>query len=254
LTHASAMRGAVVVIPARYASTRFPGKALAPIAGKPMIQHVFERVRTVAKRVIVATDDERIATAVRGFGGEVAMTREDHPNGTSRISEVAAALHEDIVVNVQGDEPGIEPSLVEAAVEALRMAGRTVPMSTIASPFRTGEDPADPNIVKVVVGRNGRALYFSRSVIPYDRDKVHRRSGDSPAAPLKHVGLYAYRRRFLATFVELEITPLERTEQLEQLRVLEHGYSIAVAVREAVSHGIDTPAQLTAYEQALRSR
>lgn len=250
----SAMRGAVVVIPARYASSRFPGKVLAAIAGRPMIQHVFDRVRSVAKRVIVATDDERIASVVRGFGGEAVLTRADHPNGTSRVAEVASGLHEEIVVNVQGDEPGIDPAAVEMAVAALRAAGRAVPMATIASPFAQDEDPSDPNIVKVVVGRSGRALYFSRSLIPFDRDQGQRAVGVAPATPLKHIGIYAYRRRFLGTFVELETTPLERTEQLEQLRVLEHGYPIAVAVHATTSHGIDTPEQLTAFEQALRSR
>ncbi len=254
MTARASMRGVVAVIPARYSSSRFPGKPLALIAGRPMIQWVHERVLTVAKRVIVATDDDRIAECVRGFGGEVAMTRCDHPNGTSRIAEVAASLHEEIVVNVQGDEPGIEPEVVEAVASALRRAGRASPMATIASPFGPREDPADPNIVKVVVGRSGHALYFSRSLVPFDRDASARRDRPAPAAPLKHVGIYAYRRRFLATFTELEATPLEQTEQLEQLRVLEHGYSIAVSIREASSHGIDTPEQLKAFEQALRSR
>ncbi|MBX3356012.1 MAG: 3-deoxy-manno-octulosonate cytidylyltransferase [Phycisphaeraceae bacterium] len=247
------MRDVAVVIPARYASSRFPGKPLAPILGKPMIQHVHERAATVARRVIVATDDERIATAVKAFGGEVVMTRGDHPNGTSRIAEVAATLHEDVIVNVQGDEPGLEPSLIERAVKALRAAGRGVPMATIASPFSHGEDPKSPHLVKVVVDRRGRALYFSRSVIPFARDDQPRDAADSThAALLRHVGLYAYRRPFLATFVALEESPLERTEQLEQLRAIEHGYPIAVAVAEAAVHGIDTPEQLTAFEQALR--
>lgn len=264
MSAAASMRGVVVVIPARWGSTRFPGKVLAPIAGRPMIQWVHERAREVAKRVIVATDDERVAVAVRGFGGEVVLTRADHANGTSRIAEVAESLHEEIVVNVQGDEPGLEPSLIDAAAAALRSSGRTVPMATIASPFRDDEDPADPNIVKVVVGRNGRALYFSRSLIPFARDATRsatskgRASGAdaaaAPAPPLKHVGLYAYRRRFLATFTQLESTPLERTEQLEQLRVLEHGYDIAVAIRDASSHGIDTPEQLKEFERVVRSR
>lgn len=253
MTARASMRGVVVVIPARYASTRFPGKALAPIAGRPMIQWVHERAREAARRVIVATDDERIAEAVRGFGGEVMMTRADHPNGTSRIAEVAASLHEEIVVNAQGDEPGLEPSLIEATVAALRSAGRAAPMATIASPFQPHEDPCDPNIVKVVIGRSGNALYFSRSPVPYDRDAAAR-GGPAPAPTLKHVGLYAYRRRFLATFTELEPTALERTEQLEQLRVLEHGYSIAVAIRPASSHGIDTPEQLTEFERSLPLR
>lgn len=246
------MRDVVVVIPARHASTRFPGKPLATILGKPMIQHVHERASQVAKRVIVATDDERIATCVRSFGGQVVMTRGDHPNGTSRIAEAVAALHEDVVVNVQGDEPGLEPSLIEQVVKSLRAAGRGVPMATIASPFAAGEDPSSPHIVKVVVDRRGRALYFSRSLIPFDRDGAAPSGGTALASPLRHVGLYAYRRHFLETFVNLESTPLERTEQLEQLRALEHGYPIAVAIAESKSSGIDTPEQLKAYEQALR--
>lgn len=271
----ASMRGVVAIIPARFGSTRFPGKALAPILGRPMIQWVHERAIAAAKRVIVATDDARIADAVRAFGGEAILTRQDHRNGTSRIAEAAASLHEEIVVNVQGDEPGLEPGLIEAAVDALRAAGRTVPMATIASPFTAGENPADPNIVKVVVGRGGLALYFTRSLVPFDRALALRSAPSSagkgtatsgsmntstlpaegaapPAAPLKHVGLYAYRRKFLATFTELEPTPLERTEELEQLRALEHGYSIAVAIRETTNHGIDTPEQLKEFERRLR--
>lgn len=246
------MRDVVVIIPARYASTRFPGKPLALIDGKPMIQWVHERATSAVKRVIVATDDDRIADAVRSFGGEVVMTRTDHANGTSRIAEVAAALHENIIVNVQGDEPGLEPSLIVRAVKALRAGGRSVPMATVASPFGPKEDPADPNLVKVVVDRRSRALYFTRSVVPFDRDRAQRGGAAAPALPLRHIGLYAYRRQFLQTFLELESTPLERTEQLEQLRALEHGYPIAVALVDASASGIDTPEQLTAFEQARR--
>ena len=241
-----------MIIPARFASTRFPGKPLALIDGVPMIQLVHARAASAVKRVIVATDDDRIASTVRAFGGEVVMTRSDHPNGTSRIAEVAASLHEDIVVNVQGDEPGLEPALIGRAVKALRAAGRSVPMATIASPFAPGEDVANPNLVKVVLDRRSRALYFTRSAVPFDRDRTQRGAEPAPAAPLRHVGLYAYRRHFLQTFIELESTPLERTEQLEQLRALEHGYPIAVAIADANAHGIDTPEQLKAFEQAHR--
>lgn len=252
-TASPSLRNVVAVIPARYASTRFPGKPLALIDGVPMIRRVYERTASAVKHVIVATDDERIAEAVRGFGGEVAMTRADHPNGTSRIAEVAAKLHEDVIVNVQGDEPGVEPSVIERAVKALRAAGRAVPMATIASPFGAGEDPADPNIVKVVLDRRSLALYFTRSQVPFDRDRTARdASAPAPAVPLRHLGLYVYRRLFLKTFVELESTPLERTEQLEQLRALEHGYPIAVAIVESGAPGVDTPEQLTAFEQFLR--
>jgi 3-deoxy-manno-octulosonate cytidylyltransferase (CMP-KDO synthetase) len=231
----------VAVVPARWGSTRFPGKALAPLHGTPIIVHALRRASEARRveRVIAAVDDERIAKAAREAGFEVVMTRADHPNGTSRIAEVAARLHCEMVVNVQGDEPRIEPALIDLAVEALDHAGREVPVSTVASPFMPGEEPANPNIVKVVVGANGRALYFSRSLVPCNRDNA-----PDAVAPLKHVGLYVYRRPFLPTFVLMPATPLERTEQLEQLRVLENGYGIAVAIGQARFHGVDTPEQL----------
>jgi len=231
----------VAVVPARWGSTRFPGKSLALLEGTPIIVHVLRRAQQAkcVQRVIAAVDDQRIADAVRAAGFEAILTRTDHVNGTSRIAEVAEKLHCDIVVNVQGDEPRIEPSLIELAVAALENAGREVPVATIASPFMPDENPADPNIVKVVVGANGRALYFSRMLLPYDRDK-----GADAVQPLKHVGLYVYRRSFLPKFVLMPSTPLERTEQLEQLRVLEHGYDIVVAIGHARFHGVDTPEQL----------
>jgi len=231
----------VAVVPARWGSTRFPGKELALLHGIPVVVHALRRASEARRveRVIAAVDDERIAKAAREAGFEVVMTRADHPNGTSRIAEVAASLHCEMVVNVQGDEPRIEPALIDLAVEALDNAGRQVPVSTVASPFMPGEDPANPNIVKVVVGTNGRALYFSRSLVPCNRD-----GGAGAVQPLKHVGLYVYRRPFLPTFVLMPATPLERTEQLEQLRVLENGYGIAVAIGQARFHGVDTPEQL----------
>lgn len=256
----SASRSSAVtaVIPARFGSTRFPGKPLVAKTGKPLIQHVCEqaaRSRSIG-RIIVATDDRRILDAVRGFGGEAVMTREDHPNGTSRIAEVAAGLDCEIVVNVQGDEPSIEPELIDAAVEALRRTPEA-PMATIASPFGPHDDPTDPNIVKVVLSTRGTALYFSRAPIPCWRDRERDLAADPKARPiaepLKHVGLYVYRRAFLATFVGLPATPLERTEQLEQLRVLEHGYPIAVATGEAAFHGIDTPEQYEAWVRRIAS-
>lgn len=242
------MDAAAAVIPARWGSTRFPGKPLALLAGKPMIVHVCERVRRCRRvsRLLVATDDERIAAAARAIGVDAVMTRADHPNGTSRIAEAAARLTEPLVVNVQGDEPAVEPELVDAAVAALQTAPPEVPMSTLASPFAPGEDPANPNLVKVVRRVDGTALYFSRSLIPHARD-----AGTPEAAPLKHVGIYVYRREFLPRFVALPATPLERTEQLEQLRVLEHGFRIAVAIGTARYHGVDTPEQLAALEAKL---
>jgi 3-deoxy-manno-octulosonate cytidylyltransferase (CMP-KDO synthetase) len=232
------MTDAAAVIPARYASVRFPGKVLADRTGKPLIQHVYEQTRAARTigRVIVATDDQRIVDAVVAFGGEAVMTRSDHPNGTSRIAEVASGLDAEVVVNVQADEPEIEPPLIDLAVQWLRQHPGCV-ASTLASPFTPLEDPADPNIVKVVIGADGRALYFSRALIPHDRD------GTRDVMPLKHVGMYVYQRDFLATFMKLPSTPLEGAERLEQLRILEHGYAIAVAVADVRFHGIDTPQQ-----------
>jgi 3-deoxy-manno-octulosonate cytidylyltransferase (CMP-KDO synthetase) len=241
---------AAAVVPARFASSRFPGKPLADLTGKPMIVHVLERAaecRTVG-RIVVATDDERILRAVQAVGFEARMTRADHPNGTSRIAEVAGTLEEELVVNIQGDEPQIEPALVDRTVELL--ASRPdVPMATLVSPFAPGEDPSNPNVVKCVRAADGRALYFSRSLVPYDRDRA-----PGAARPMKHVGLYVYRREFLRTFAALAPTPLERTESLEQLRVLEHGHSILCAEGEAHFTGIDTPEQYAAFVERMRGR
>jgi 3-deoxy-manno-octulosonate cytidylyltransferase (CMP-KDO synthetase) len=236
---------AAAVIPARYASTRFPGKPLADLTGKPMIVHVLERAaqcQTVS-RIVVATDDERIKRAVEQAGYHAHMTRADHPNGTSRIHEVACTLDEELIVNIQGDEPQIEPALVDLTVRFLA-DHPSAPMATLVSPFASGEDPTDPNIVKCVLGANGCALYFSRAVIPYHRAGPPGSAlGSQGQAPYKHVGLYVYRRDFLNTFIQLPATPLEQTESLEQLRVLEHGYQIACAVGQAHFTGIDTPEQ-----------
>jgi len=212
--------------------------------GKPLVQHVYEAVKRAGtlSRVVVATDDARIADVVRGFGGDCVMTRVDHPNGTSRLAEAADKLRlgpEAVVVNVQGDEPEIEPGVIDAAVEVMVSGGCEV--ATVASPFMPGEDPANPNIVKVVTGADRHALYFSRSLIP------HPRAGGTAVAPLKHVGLYVYSCEFLRQYVRLPSTPLEQCEMLEQLRVLEHGYRIGVAVRECATQGIDTPEQYEAF-------
>jgi 3-deoxy-manno-octulosonate cytidylyltransferase (CMP-KDO synthetase) len=232
------------IIPARYASTRLPGKMLLARTGRPLIQHVYEAVRRARSlsRVVIATDDSQIQTAAREFGAEVVMTRADHPNGTSRLAEAAAKLrlpHNCVVVNVQGDEPEVEARAIDAVSEALLTSGCEV--ATIASPFMPGEDPANPNIVKVVTGADRRALYFSRALIP------HVRAGGAAVAPLKHVGLYAYTVEFLRQYVNLPPTPLEQCEVLEQLRILEHGYRIAVAVCPCRSQGIDTPEQYEAF-------
>ena len=240
---------AAAVIPARMASTRFPGKPLADLTGKPMIVHVLERVarcRSVG-RILVATDDARIVDAVRAAGFEARMTDPAHPNGTSRVAEVARTLEEELIVNVQGDEPQIEPALVDRTVEALA-ARPDMPMATLVSPFAPGEDPANPNIVKCVTAVDGRALYFSRSLVPFDRDRA-----PGAAAPRKHVGLYAYRRAFLDVFVRLAPTPLERTESLEQLRALEHGHPILCAEGEAHFTGIDTPEQYAEFVRRMKA-
>lgn len=239
------MKTAVAVIPARLASTRFPRKVLASETGKPLIRHVCERAALARRvsRVVVATDADEVAAAVRAFGGEAVMTREDHPNGTSRLAEAAAILGlapDALVVNVQGDEPEIEPAVIDAAVDAIERTGAEV--STIGSPFAPGEDAANPNLVKVVRRADGLALYFSRALIPHRRD-----AGGFAEPPLRHVGLYVYRAAFLAAYAGLSPTPLERTEMLEQLRVLEHGYRVAVAVCEARGAGIDTPEQYAAF-------
>lgn len=241
---------AVGLIPARFAATRFPGKPLAKIAGKSMIQRVYEGARAAKslRSVIVATDDERIADACRAFGAEVAMTRSDHASGSDRIGEVAARLSDEIVVNIQGDEPLMEGYVVDAAVEALR-EDADVPIATVVHPL----DPADrddPNRVKVVLDQRGRALYFSRSAIPYPRDAAVR-------APLwQHVGLYAYRREFLLRFIRMAPTPAERSECLEQLRALENGHGIRCAIIEGGwrSVAVDVPGDVALVEAALRAR
>ena len=238
---------AVGIIPARYSASRFPGKPLARIAGIPMIQRVWQGAMA-AKRLrtaIVATDDERIADVCRSFGADVAMTRPDHPTGTDRLAEVAAGLEDEIIVNIQGDEPLIEGRVVDAVVEAL-IGDPDVSMSTLIH-AADSSSVADPNRVKVVVDRAGRALYFSRSAIP-----AVRADGATPEY-WQHVGLYAYRRPFLLEFVTLEQSPAEVAEQLEQLRALENGYQIGCAMVEGWrSIPVDVPADVSRVEAALR--
>jgi 3-deoxy-manno-octulosonate cytidylyltransferase (CMP-KDO synthetase) len=232
----------VAIVPARYESTRLPGKPLALIDGKPMIQHVFERTRSVAlvDRVLVATDDGRIADAVRGFGGEVVMTRSDHACGTDRIAEVVSQLDADVIVNVQGDLPFLEATMVAAAVQLMR-ADAALPMATLKTAIHQREEMTDPNVVKVVTDRDGYALYFSRSPLPYWRDGV---AADDGPLGYKHIGLYAYRRDFLLSFARLAPTALERAEKLEQLRALEWGFRIRVAETVGVGVEVDTPHDL----------
>jgi len=230
----------VAIVPARYESTRLPGKPLASIGGKPMIQHVYERTRAIAVvgRVLVATDDERIASVVRGFGGEAVMTSRAHVSGTDRIAEAATPLDAALIVNVQGDLPFLEAATVDAAV-ALMRDEPDLPMATVKTPIHDSAEMRNPNVVKVVTDRSGYALYFSRSPLPYWRD------AEPPAAlGYRHIGLYVYRRDFLLAFTRLAPTPLERAEKLEQLRALESGFRIRVAETGAAGVEVDTPEDL----------
>jgi len=239
---------AVGIIPARYASTRFPGKPLTPICGVPMIQRVWERARSAKslRDVLIATDDERIEACCRNFGAEVIMTSADHPTGTDRLAQAAANLTDDIIVNIQGDEPLIESQIIDAAVAALELDSAT-PMSTVVH-AAAAHEVDDPNRVKVVIDANGYALYFSRSRIPYPR---------SPSPELtfwQHVGLYAYRSDFLAHFVTLPRTPAETCEELEQLRALEHGHRIRVAIVDNWrSIPVDVPEDVPRVEALLNT-
>jgi len=242
------------IIPARYASSRFPGKPLVDILGKPMIQRVYERVAQVSgiSRVVVATDDPRIYDAVAGFGGQACMTRDDHPSGTDRLAEVAADLDDDLVVNVQGDEPLIDPRMVESALAPLRQ-NSSIPMGTLKTPLQSAEEFLNPNVVKVVTDQEGFALYFSRAPIPHPRDFSNNPPAEFPRmVAFKHVGLYVYRRDFLLEFPRLQPTPLEELEKLEQLRALEHGVRIYVAFTDLVSTGVDTPADLEKVRAVLQ--
>lgn len=238
------------IIPARYASTRFPGKPLHPIAGKPLIQHVVERCREAPSlaEVIVATDDERIAEVAREFC-PVEMTRADHPSGTDRIAEVAARLDCDAAVNVQGDEPLIAPEVIDAVADALSEAE----MTTAATPVNNISDYSDANVVKVVVSATGRALYFSRRTIPFVRDLAEESPEQHLAAfPfLKHLGIYGYRCEALQRLVEFPPSPLEQAERLEQLRALENGIEIAVRQVEYEAIGVDVPEDVQRVEALL---
>ena len=235
----------VVVIPARYASSRLPGKPLADINGKPMIQHVVERARmaTLVNDVIVATDDQRIMDAVCAFGGTAVMTPADCPSGSDRIALVARGLTAtEIIVNVQGDEPVIPPAMIDEAIAPL-LKEKSLPVGTLVTRLRTTEELLDPNTVKAVLDRQGRCLYFSRSPIPFGRDLTPAELIErSPV--YRHIGMYVYRRDFLLRYAALEQTPLEQAEKLEQLRILEHGYAIHAAVTAHVSIAVDTPADL----------
>ncbi|HYO09636.1 MAG TPA: 3-deoxy-manno-octulosonate cytidylyltransferase [Tepidisphaeraceae bacterium] len=237
---------ATVVIPARFASTRFPGKMIAADTGRPLVQHVVDQVKKCkrVRNVIVATDDHRIVQAVKPFGTIVTMTSQDHQSGTDRIWEVVREWPGELVINVQGDEPEIEPETIDRLVERMESPeGAADDMATAATAFPAGSDPADPNLVKVVTDRDGRALYFSRSPIPCRRDP----DNADNAAYYLHLGIYAYRWQFLLDFSHWPQTGLEKTEKLEQLRALEHGRSIYVLKVARATHGIDTPEQYAAF-------
>jgi 3-deoxy-manno-octulosonate cytidylyltransferase (CMP-KDO synthetase) len=239
----------IVVIPSRYASTRLPGKPLVPLAGKPMVQHVYERAKQAqtVHRVIVATDDQRIVEAVTAFGGEARMTRADHRTGTERIAEVAVHEPGDVFVNVQGDEPLIDPAAIDTAVGAL-LEEPQAQIATVATPIRHAGDIMDPNVVKTVLDFDGNALYFSRAPIPWIRDtqqKLH-------VKYWKHLGLYVFQREALLEYSTLPQGELEKIEQLEQLRWLENGWKIRVAevVHDAVS--VDIPEDVGRVERLMQ--
>jgi 3-deoxy-manno-octulosonate cytidylyltransferase (CMP-KDO synthetase) len=241
------------IIPARYGSTRFPGKALAVIAGKPLIQHVVEGCRKSSSlsEVIVATDDGRIEEAAKKFC-RTEMTRADHPSGSDRIAEVAARLDCDAVINIQGDEPLIDAAVIDAVAAELK----NTEMSTAAAVIRNVEEYDNPNVVKVVVNTAGRALYFSRRTIPYLREAASGSVTEQLAAfPfLKHIGIYGYRREALLRFVKFPVSPLENAEKLEQLRALENGIEMAVVKVDYESIGVDTPEDAKRVERILQSR
>ncbi len=239
----------VAVIPARFASTRFPGKPLADIDGRTMIEHVYRRVAAspVVSRVIVATDDLRIATTVSDFGGLVKLTRANHQSGTDRLAEVAASLDCDIVVNVQGDEPLIDSRAIAEVVAPF--SEPNVSMTTLYRRIHQPSELSDPNVVKVVIDQFGFALYFSRAPIPHSRDP---RGGWPPL--YRHIGVYAYHRSALLVLASLEPTPLERAECLEQLRALEHGIRIRAVETAYDSIGVDTPADLEEVRRLLTAR
>jgi 3-deoxy-manno-octulosonate cytidylyltransferase (CMP-KDO synthetase) len=238
---------AVIVIPARYGSTRFPGKSLARLQGRPMIQWVWEAASRsrLSEQVIVATDDERIADVAAKFGADVVMTKRSHLSGTDRIAEVATKVSAQLYVNVQGDEPLLSPGAVDELIRSMAESPR-VPIGTLAHRIETEAEWRSPEVVKVVCNRHNEALYFSRSPLPFMR------AWNAKARLLRHVGIYAYRARALATFVALKPSALEMAESLEQLRALEQGLTIQVIETKYRCLGVDTPADLTRVEEEMR--
>ena len=243
----------IAIIPARYASTRFPGKPLAMLGGKTVIQRVYEQATAVLGEAYVATDDERIFNAVEAFGGKAVMTRNDHKSGTDRIEEAATKINTDadVIINVQGDEPFIQASQIETLMHLFD--DPTTQIGTLGKHFETLEAIENPNSPKIVTDNRGFALYFSRSVIPYIRGKERNEwFGEYPF--LKHLGIYAYRREVLAEVTKLPQSSLEKAESLEQLRWLQNGYRIRVGLTNIETVGIDTPEDLTRAEEFLKSR
>lgn len=240
----------LAVIPARFGSTRFPGKPLSLIHGKTLIQRTYENALSsdVLDEVIIATDDDRIFAHAQEFGALVVMTDPEHPNGTERIAEVLSKRSDrpDIVVNIQGDEPCVSPTVIEALVRAL-IENPEVPMSTVIAPLSNLEDAKNPSVVKCVIDQKGRALYFSRQLIPGNKTL----QADAKATHFTHIGLYAYRTDFLFTYLYLDPTPLQLAEDLEQLKVLEHGFQIQTAIVEHISLGVDTPEDIFKVESYL---
>ena len=241
----------VAVIPARYGSTRFPGKVLAKDTGKFLIQHTYERacLAKLPEKVIIAADDEKVAAAAKTFGAECVLTSPDHQSGTDRIAEAVADMDVEIIVNLQGDEPEIDPGNIDYLAKML-MDNPDCPMATLAAEFQTSKQVSDPNIVKVIIGRGNKAIYFSRWPIPYDREKAG--LGDVRQY-LRHIGIYAYRKEFLLEMTALPQTPLEKIEKLEQLRAIENGYGILVGKVEHTCDGIDTPEQYAAFVKRYKN-
>lgn len=246
---------ALGLIPARYGSTRFPGKPLALLAGKPMVQWVYERAAQakLLSEVLVATDDQRIFDAVEKFGGRVVMTRSDHPSGSDRIAEVAATSDAEIIVNIQGDEPLIEPAAIDLGVKIL-LDHPAAQVGTLVCPIRDAADLRNPNIVKVALAQDNTALYFSRSPIPFCRGVQTDVEWVQQYTYFKHIGLYIFRRDMLLQFVKWPPGILERVESLEQLRLLEHGVKIHVAVTEYEVRGVDTEEDLVTLNKTFRSK
>lgn len=240
------------IIPARYSSTRFPGKPLALLAGKPMVQWVYERAARaeLLSEVIIATDDERIFEAVKKFGGRTVMTRANHPSGSDRIAEVAAKSDAEIIVNIQGDEPLIEPAAIDLGVKIL-IDNPAAQVGTLVRPIRGAADLRNPNVVKVALAQDNTALYFSRSAIPFCRGAQTNAEWLQQHTYFKHIGLYIFRREMLLQFVKWSPGVLEKIESLEQLRLLEHGVKIHVAVTEYEARSVDTPEDLKKLKNGL---